>query len=401
MNSSGSNISLKGRIGPGLLTCVVLIFTAACSSPPQPAPELRGIDGWINSRPLTLPELRGQVVLIDFWTYSCVNCIRTFPYLRDWHDKYSDYGLVIIGVHTPEFEFEKGAGNVAAAAQTHGLEYPIAQDNNYATWNAYGNNAWPAKYLIDKDGKVRYYYLGEGAYEETEGIIRELLEETGISLEHIDPNLDPGPPLDDGAYAADPGRRLTRELYAGYNRNETLPSSAFATLYGSTPAYIMHEEYYQQKDTDVFYRDPGEHLNHFIYLQGLWRNGPESVTHARATEEFEDYVAIRFFATSVNAVMSTDGLQSQADAPSRPSTSSGRTDVAVRVTLDGQPLAPNQAGPDVQFDGEGHSFVLVQEPRLYRLVELEKFASHDLQLRVNSPGLSLFTFTFGAYDEGP
>jgi thiol-disulfide isomerase/thioredoxin len=399
---------LKPRLGFLLQPSVILaILLLACSSPPQPAPALRGIDGWINSGPLTLPELRGQVVLIDFWTYSCVNCIRTFPYLRDWHDKYSRYGLTIIGVHTPEFEFEKDARNVAAAARNHRLEYAIAQDNSYATWNAYGNSAWPAKYLIDKDGKVRYYHLGEGAYDETEGVIRDLLEETGISLEHIDANLDPGPPLDDGAYAADPGRRLTRELYAGYNRNETLPSSAFATLYGSTPAYIMHQEYYQQKDADIFYQDLGEHFNHFIYLQGLWRNGPESVTHARSTSDFEDYVAIRFFATSVNAVMSAEGLFPPADAPVRPELVEGpepvegRVGLLVRVTLDGQPLAPNQAGPDVQFDGEGHSFVLVQEPRLYELVELEKFASHDLQLRVNSPGLSLFTFTFGAYDEGP
>jgi thiol-disulfide isomerase/thioredoxin len=131
------------------------LILAACG-PPSPAPELRGIDSWINSGPLTLQELRGKVVLIDFWTYSCVNCIRTFPYLREWHDKYSRYGLVIIGVHTPEFEFEKDLGNVEAAARTHGLEYPIAQDNSYATWNAFYNNAWPSKFLIDKDGKVRY-----------------------------------------------------------------------------------------------------------------------------------------------------------------------------------------------------------------------------------------------------
>jgi thiol-disulfide isomerase/thioredoxin len=122
-----------------ILTSVLLVLLGAACFSPQPA-----------------PELRGKVVLIDFWTYSCVNCIRTFPYLREWHDKYSRYGLVIIGVHTPEFEFKKDLGNVEAAARTHGLEYPIAQDNSYATWNAFYNNAWPSKFLIDKDGKVRY-----------------------------------------------------------------------------------------------------------------------------------------------------------------------------------------------------------------------------------------------------
>jgi thiol-disulfide isomerase/thioredoxin len=377
------------------------VIIVACSSPPQPAPELRDIDGWINSRPLTLQELRGKVVLIDFWTYSCVNCIRTFPYLRDWHEKYSDYGLVIIGVHTPEFEFEKDPGNVAAAARTHGLEYPIAQDNNSSTWNAFYNNAWPTKYLIDQDGNVRYQHLGEGAYLETEEVIRELLAETGVNLDHIDANLESDPELDEEAFAADPARRLTRELYAGYERNETLPSSAFATLFGSTPAYIMHEEYYQQKDADIFYRDPGDHFNHFIYLQGRWRNGPESVTHARSTSDFEDYVAIKFFATSVNAVMSADGSPPLIEDSADSDLGERRTEALVRVTLDGEPLTPTEAGQDVQFDNEGNSFVLVDEPRLYALVELEKFASHDLHLRVNSPGLSLFTFTFGAYDGGP
>jgi thiol-disulfide isomerase/thioredoxin len=376
------------------------LILAACG-PPSPAPELRGIDSWINSGPLTLQELRGKVVLIDFWTYSCVNCIRTFPYLREWHDKYSRYGLVIIGVHTPEFEFEKDLGNVEAAARTHGLEYPIAQDNSYATWNAFYNNAWPSKFLIDKDGKVRYHHLGEGAYQETEEMIRQLLAETEVNLDHVDANLAPGPGLDEGAFAADPGQRLTRELYAGYERNETLPSSAFATLVGSTPAYIMHEEYYQQKDADIFYQDPGEHFNHFIYLQGLWRNGPESITHARNTSDFEDYVAIKFFATSVNAVMSADRPPPVIEDSPGLEPGERRTGALLRVTLDGQPLTPEQAGQDVQFDGESNSFVLVDEPRLYSLVELEEFASHDLQVRVNSPGLSLFTFTFGAYEEGP
>jgi thiol-disulfide isomerase/thioredoxin len=378
---------IKKLTWPALIVALLLM---SCGGR-QPAPEFRGIDDWINSEPLTLTELRGKVVLIDFWTYTCVNCIRTFPYLKEWHDKYADYGLVIIGVHTPEFEFEKARQNVIEAARTHGLEYPIAQDNNYATWNAYFNSAWPAKYLIDYNGDVRYVHLGEGAYAETEKVIRELLEETGISLEHIDANTRPEPQVDQEAFAADPSRRVTRELYAGYERNHTLPSAAFATLFGETPAYIMHEEYYQQKDADIFYQDPGRHSNHFIYLQGQWRNGPQSLTHARTTEDYEDYIVIKFYATSINAVMSRGtACRASTCAPTE-----------VRITLDNRPLAPAQAGEDVRFDSQGNSYIMVDQARMYRLVELPQFSSYDLKLSVNSADFSLFIFTFGAYDEGP
>ena len=146
------------------------------------APELQRISSWINSEPFTLESQRGQVVLVDFWTYTCINCIRTFPYLRSWHKKYADKGLVILGVHTPEFEFEKLRENVIEAMGKFGIEYPVAQDNDYGTWGAFNNRFWPAKYLIDKDGYIRYTHFGEGAYQETEQVIRELLAETGADL---------------------------------------------------------------------------------------------------------------------------------------------------------------------------------------------------------------------------
>jgi len=132
-----------------------------------------------------MAELRGRVVLIDFWTYTCVNCIRTMPFLKDWHAKYADHGLVIVGVHSPEFEFEKLAENVAKNAFNFGLEYPIAQDNDFQTWRAYRNRAWPAKYLVDDEGVIRYSKIGEGAYGETEREIRNLLENTGADLSGI------------------------------------------------------------------------------------------------------------------------------------------------------------------------------------------------------------------------
>ena len=141
------------------------------------APDFAGISGYINTHPITLKDLKGKVVLVDFWTYSCINCIRTLPYLADWNAKYADKGLVIVGVHTPEFEFEKNIDNVKAAVQKFGIKYPVLQDNDKGTWNAYGNSYWPRKYLIDSDGYIRYDHIGEGGYAETEKIIQTLLAE--------------------------------------------------------------------------------------------------------------------------------------------------------------------------------------------------------------------------------
>ena len=143
------------------------------------APEFGGIEAWINGGPLTMEELRGKVVLIDFWTYTCINCIHTFPFLKEMHAKYADDGLVIVGVHSPEFEFEKNYDNVVEATQNDALVWTMAQDNDFITWRRYNNRYWPAEYLIDKDGVVRYTHFGEGAYAETEDVIRELLAEGG------------------------------------------------------------------------------------------------------------------------------------------------------------------------------------------------------------------------------
>ena len=146
-----------------------------------PAPELIGTGAWINSQPFTLASRRGEVVLVDFWTFSCINCKRTLPYLKSWHEKYADSGLVILGVHAPEFNFEKDIENVQEAVEEHGLLYPIVQDNQFSTWRAFKNRYWPTKYLIDKDGYIRFVHIGEGRYEETEQWIRDLLEEPGTT----------------------------------------------------------------------------------------------------------------------------------------------------------------------------------------------------------------------------
>ncbi len=148
------------------------------------APDFQGISNWLNSNPLTIASLRGKVVLIDFWTYSCINCIRTLPYVTKWYDTYKDQGLVVVGVHTPEFAFEKDPGNVADAIKHFGIHYPVAQDNNYATWNAYSNQYWPAEYLVDKNGDIVYIHFGEGNYDHTENAIRTLL---GLNMAEATP----------------------------------------------------------------------------------------------------------------------------------------------------------------------------------------------------------------------
>lgn len=167
-----------------LVACVAATLiggSASAASAPVPvqAPDFTGIEQWHNSAPLTMQQLRGKVVLVDFWTYTCINCIRTLPHVRDWHRKYKDQGLVVVGVHTPEFPFERSAGNVMKAIGRFDIEYPVAQDNRYATWNAYSNQYWPAVYLIDRKGQVVYTHFGEGAYAKTEATIRALLAQKG------------------------------------------------------------------------------------------------------------------------------------------------------------------------------------------------------------------------------
>ena len=226
----------------------------------------RAFSNWVNSEPLTLDGLRGKVVLVDFWTYTCVNCIRTLSYLKDWHDKYADSGLVIVGVHTPEFEFEHLTENVAAASESFGLEYPIAQDNDFATWRAYSNRAWPAKYLVDKDGVVRYKHIGEGKYTETEFRIRQLLEDAGADLSGIelevaaDPQLDPaGPGLESG------------ELADPVNFTAGITGITRPSVYT-----LAQPKYYKGPDQVLEYTDPGDHANGNLYLLGCGATGRRS-----------------------------------------------------------------------------------------------------------------------------
>ena len=341
------------------------------------APELAGIVAWINSQPTMINDLRGKVVLVDFWTYTCVNCIRTFPYLKIWHAKYADDGLVILGVHAPEFDFEKKLENVQNAVAQYGIDWRVALDNDFATWRAYRNQFWPAKYLIDKDGVIRYTHFGEGAYDETELKIRELLEETGADLSLLDAAL-PSAQSIDPSYLGDPSARLTRELYAGWDRG--YPDRQFGA------GYVAQSEYYAAPDRVVTYEDRGRHKSHQIYLQGPWHNGKENLTHARGTTDFEDYILLNFSAKSVNVVIEPQG---EATEP-----------LKVLVTLDGDYLTDSNKGEDVVVEEDGKSYLYVDRPAMYAVIEAPSYGAYQLKLSPNSADFAIFAFTFGVYESG-
>ena len=328
---------------------------------------------WINTGPLTLDALQGEVVLVDFWTYTCVNCIRTFPYLRDWHEKYGDIGLTIVGVHTPEFEFEHLRENVEEAVAEFDIGWPVVQDNAYATWQAYNNRYWPAKYLLDKDGIIRYTHFGEGAYVETEAHIRDLLLDAGVNLAGIAANTVEGPEFHEDAFTSGIDGNQTRELYAGLNPQ----------FYSRQPYILQSELYSRDPGEPVTFPEPETLYNNFLYFQGLWLPDLEHMRHARATENFEDYVALRYNGTSVNVVLDVEG------DPYR-----------VYITQDGAPIPEDDRGQDIREDEVG-TYVEVDKDRMYRIIESPTYSGHELRLSSNSDRFTLFAFTFGSYPTGP
>jgi thiol-disulfide isomerase/thioredoxin len=331
--------------------------------------ELVGLDGWINSNPLTIADLTasGQVVLLDFWTYTCVNCVRTFPYLSAWHDLYAAHGLTVIGIHSPEFDFEKLPANVRAAAERYEIEYPIALDSEKQTWDKYGNHFWPSKYLIDHTGEVVFRHFGEGGYRETESIIREKLEARGTDLAKVAWSNVQAPERSDGAHT------ITRELYGGY-----------ANSYLSDGLYAGQDAYYESPDAQVDYVDDGTRRHGQYFLQGQWLNTETSITSGQGTEDEFAHLVFEFYATSVNAVLGnvTEGYE-------------------LIVELDNRPLAHDEAGTDITWDDNGNSIVAIEETRLYQLVELPKFGKYELKLKTNSEGLAVYTVTFGVNEFGP
>ncbi len=336
---------------------------------PKGVLELYGIDSWINSEPFTIEEKLAEnyVVLVDFWTYTCVNCIRTFPFLREWHAKYADRGLVILGVHTPEFEFEKDYDNVIEAVERQGIKWPIALDNDFETWDSFRNRFWPAKYLIGLDGQLRYRHFGEGAYLEAEQAIRDALTEAGWDVSDI--------PIGSGeGVGRDPlATRVTRELYGGYERN-----------YTSTGIYAGQEQYYITPGVTREYVDVGAYTPQQFFLQGLWTNRADAIVHARETKDLEDYLVFHFVGRSANVVINPGDAEP----------------FDVFVEIDDRPLRPDEAGVDILFDDQGRSYFIVEAAKLYAFLEVPEFGEYIVKLASNSSGFAVNAFTFGVNKEG-
>lgn len=296
------------------------------------AKEITTPDGFINtnSKPVTISEFVGKkVVLIDFWTYSCINCQRTTPYLNSWYKKYKDKGLVIIGIHTPEFEFEKNYNNVKTAVEKFGITFPVVLDNDYSTWTAYKNRYWPRKYLIDIDGYVVYDHIGEGAYEETERKIQDALAERMAVLGEsgtIDQSLTQETSVQGGARSPE-------------------------TYFGSA-------------------REPRE--KSFLFPSDGWKITPEFAQNVSPGAK----IVYRYTAKDIFFVAESD------------------TEIVVEVFRDGKPLG-SEAGSDIVTTSDGKTVVKIKEARLYKIIQGSQSENHTIELKIQKPGLKVFTFTFG------
>jgi thiol-disulfide isomerase/thioredoxin len=315
-------------------------------------PDLGGATEWLNSPPLTTAGLRGKVVLVDFWTYSCINWRRSLPYVRAWAAKYKDQGLVVIGVHTPEFEFEKNSSNVRRAVREMRIDYPVAVDSDRTIWNAFRNDYWPALYFIDAQGRIRHHVFGEGEYAESETVIQRLLVEAGQR------NIDQGlvSVTASGAEgSADWESLKSAENYVGYERTENFVSRD-GTIEDRSHRYVA----------------PGRlWLNHWA-LSGEWTVGRQSIVLNRSN----GIILYRFHARDLHVVMGPGARG---------------TPVRFRVLIDGQPPG-NGHGEDVDEQGYGAA----AEPRMYQLIRQQKpVAERQFEIEFLDPGAEVFSLTFG------
>ncbi|MBB4572788.1 cytochrome c biogenesis protein DipZ [Rhizobium lentis] len=315
------------------------------------APSLDGAVEWLNSKPLTTAELRGKVVLVDFWTYSCINCIRTIPYTKAWAEKYADQGLVVIGVHAPEFAFEKKIDNVKSAISDFKIGYPVAVDNDYKIWRAFENSYWPAAYLIDAKGQIRYHHFGEGNYGRTEKAIQDLLREAGSQMTATAPAV----PNAKGVEAApDLSNIRSGETYLGYGQ-----TANFASPEGL------------QADTPQNYSIAEPGLNAWG-LSGTWTVGKDQAT----LDQPGGGIAYRFSARDLHLVLGPG-------ADAKP--------IRFQVSIDGKPPGSDH-GSDIDADGNG----TVTATRLYQLVRQSgTVAARNFEIRFLDPGVQAYAFTFG------
>ncbi|MBY5801283.1 cytochrome c biogenesis protein DipZ [Rhizobium leguminosarum] len=316
-----------------------------------PAPSLDGAVEWLNSAPLTTEQLRGKVVLVDFWTYSCINCIRTIPYVRAWAEKYADQGLVVIGVHAPEFAFEKKIDNVKKAIGDFQIGYPVAIDNDYGIWRAFENSYWPAAYLIDAKGQIRYHHFGEGNYNRTEKAIQDLLREAGSQTTASAPVVPDAKGVEAGP---DLGNIRSGETYLGYQQ-----AANFASPEGL------------QADTAKNYSIAEPGLNGWG-LSGTWTVGRDQAT----LDQPGGGITYRFSARDLHLVLGPGA---------------GDKPIRFQVKIDGKAPGPDH-GSDIDADGNG----TVTATRLYQLVRQPgTVAARNFEIRFLDPGVQAYAFTFG------
>jgi cytochrome c biogenesis protein CcdA/thiol-disulfide isomerase/thioredoxin len=314
-------------------------------------PSLDGAQEWLNSAPLTMEGLKGKVVLVDFWTYSCINCLRSIPYVRAWAEKYRDHGLVVIGVHAPEFAFERNVDNVKNAIKTLKIGYPVAIDNEYKIWRAFENEYWPAHYFIDANGKVRHHHFGEGGYAESERVIQKLLVEAGNKNVPMDIAMVNA----SGAEAASNKSDVdSPETYIGYNRGDHFVS----------PGGMVQDESHA-------YAAGEPQLNEWS-LVGKWTIGEERAQ----LDEKDGSIVYRFHARDLHLVLG-------------PSVEGSK--IRFRITIDGKALGEAHG---MDADAEGNGVVTTQ--RLYQLIRApEPIADHTFEIRFLDPGVQAYAFTFG------
>jgi cytochrome c biogenesis protein CcdA/thiol-disulfide isomerase/thioredoxin len=314
-------------------------------------PPLIGAVEWLNSPPLTAEGLRGKVVLVDFWTYSCINCLRAIPYVRAWAEKYAAQGLVVIGIHAPEFAFEKSVANVRKAVSDLKVAYPVAIDNDYAIWRAFKNEYWPAHYFVDANGRIRHHHFGEGDYDGSERVIQQLLKESGTAMSRTElvsvhaTGAQAAPDLED---------TLSPETYVGYERAEHFVSPGGAV-----------------RDRRHAYTAGTPRLNEWG-LSGVWTIRGED---ARLDEK-DGSIVYRFHARDLHLVLGQATIG---------------TLVRFRITIDGAPPGENH-GSDVDAEGNG----VVNEQRLYQLIrQTGSVRDHTFEIRFLTPGVQVYAFTFG------
>ena len=330
------------------------------------APEFAQVSGYLNTpynSPLTLSSLKGKVVLVYVWTYTCINSIRPMPYIDDWNQKYADKGLVIVGVHAPEFEFEKNADNVKDAVKRFGIKYPVIQDNDKGTWNAYQNNYWPRYYLIDTQGYIRYDHIGEGDYDQIENSIQSLLAERAalMGAKEISFNTQPITVIKpESLYYVDLSQNMTPEIYIGYNTARAPVGNPEGFKPGQTVSYSI-------PSTTNF--DP-----HVAYLQGNWKNNPDNMELQSETGR----IVLTYYGKSVNIIAGGKG--------------EGVVSNDEGIDGAGAALKSNKSlGEDLSSDGSFR----IDGQRLYNLAIHDNYTAHSIVIDVKGKGFQFYTFTFG------